>query len=238
MLPSLLLLLDILDNIPQGDTDKSICSRASYHLLQLLQTHPSMKAIVIREITALVLRPPASSPAPLSSTAGLSNGTGKHIRFTDGSDPKPKPKPNSALTAGADKRGNAHVRYYATITFNQVVLAPGDKEVALKLIDVYFEMFKELLGEQDPEEGSEGEKNEQIGEKGNKDRKVDKQGRVRDKGKGKGKGKAAEVKGAAGFAEVEDVHSKLISAILTGVNRALPFTKIDAGDIGYAFFLT
>ena len=38
--------------------------------------------------------------------------------------------------------------------------------------------------------------------------------------------------GAAGFSEVEDVLSKLISAILTGVNRALPFAKIDAGDSG------
>lgn len=188
-----------------------------------------MKAVIVREIIALILRP---SAPPSTSGLGLPNGTGKRIRFSN--DPKPKSKP--APTAGpAKKGGNAHARYYATITFNQIVLTPEDKDVALKLIGVYFEMFKELLGE-DPEEGGEDQKVED--EKGEIDVHVDKRGRVRDKGKGKGKGKAMEVKGAAGFAEVEDVHSKLISAILTGVNRALPFTKIDAGDIGYGCIFT
>jgi ribosome biogenesis protein MAK21 len=196
-----------------------------------------MKAVIVREIIALVLRPPVPPSVPPASSSGLPNGTGKHIRFTDDTHPK-KPKPKPAPTSPAKKGGNAHARYYATITFNQIVLTPGDKDVALKLIDVYFEMFKELLGEEDPEEGGEHEEFEQVDDKEKKDIKVDKRGRVRDKGKGKGKGKAVEVKGAAGFTEVEDVHSKLISAILTGVNRALPFAKIDAGDIGYAYHST
>ena len=63
-----------------------------------------------------------------------------------------------------------------------------------------------------------------------------KDGRSRDRGKGRGKAKGKrkvnQVKGAAGFSEVEDALSKLISAIWTGVNRALPFAKIDAGDSG------
>ncbi|KAG6841522.1 hypothetical protein C0991_010136 [Blastosporella zonata] len=202
-----------------GDTEKSLCSRSSYHLLQLLQSHPSMKSIVVREIIALVLRPPAPPSAP-----SLPPTTGKHIRFTD-ADPKPKPKPVPTEKKG----GNAHARYYATITFNQIVLTLENRDVALKLIDVYFEMFKELLGE-DPE------KTEDVAEKETDDKEVvtDKKGRVKVRdGKGKkGKGKLTEVKGAAGFAEVEDAHSRLVSAILTGVNRALPFAKIEAGDIG------
>ncbi|RDB21715.1 Ribosome biogenesis protein NOC1 [Hypsizygus marmoreus] len=212
-----------------GDTEKSLCSRASYHLLQLLQSHPSMKSVIVREIISLVLRPPAPAIAPSSS---LPSGTGKHIRFSD-TDPKPKAKSKSATPADK-KGGNAHARYYATITFNQIVLTPGDRDVALKLIDVYFEMFKELLGE-----GAEGaedaaEEEEKEGEVGEVAK--DKKGRVRvrdEKGKknGKGKGKM-EVKGAAGFTEVEDANSRLVSAILTGVNRALPFAKIDAGDNG------
>jgi ribosome biogenesis protein MAK21 len=195
-----------------------------------------MKAVIVREIIALVLRPTAPPSAPPASTSGLPSGTGKHIRFTDDTNPKPKPKPKPAPDT-AKKGGNAHARYYATITFNQIVLTPGDRDVALKLIDVYFEMFKELLGEEDPEEADEDQENEQVDEKGQKDVKMDKRGRVRERGKGKGKGKSVEVKGAAGFAEVEDVHSKLISAILTGVNRALPFAKIDAGDVGYVILL-
>jgi ribosome biogenesis protein MAK21 len=194
-----------------------------------------MKAIIVREIIALVLRPTAPPPA---STPGLPSGTGKHIRFTDDANPRPKPKPKPVPAVDtAKKGGNAHARYYATITFNQIVLTPGDRDVALRLIDVYFEMFKELLGEEDPEEVDEDQENKQVDEKGKTDVKMDKRGRVRDGGKGKGKGKSVEVKGAAGFAEVEDVHSKLISAILTGVNRALPFAKMNAGDIGYVILL-
>ncbi|KAJ7349048.1 CBF/Mak21 family-domain-containing protein [Mycena albidolilacea] len=210
-----------------GDTEKSICSRASHQLLQLLQSHPSMKAVIVREIIALVLRPPAPPPAPAPTTAN------KHIRFTDDPKPKPKPKPEEKEKKPA---GNVHARYYATITFNQIVLSPGDRDVALQLIDVYFELFKELLGEGNT---SDGDGDDAEAEGADKDKKpaevkTDKGGRVRDggKGKGKGKGKAIEVKGAAGFTEVEDAHSKLISAILTGVNRALPFAKIEAGDVG------
>lgn len=95
---------------------------------------------------------------------------------------------------------------------------------------MYFEMFKELLGEGDVVE-------DELDPKGDfkpKEFKTDKGGRIRDSGKGKinrkGKGKFKEIKGAAGFTEVEDANSKLISAILTGVNRALPFAKVEAGD--------
>ena len=130
----------------QGDGEKQICSRASYHILQVLQTHPSMKTVVIREITSLIF-------APVAATASASRGK------------------NTA---------NEHARYYAAITLNQIVLQPGDTDASLLLIDVYFRMFGDLLGE----------------------------------------GKVAE--------NEEDTHGKLISAILTGVNRTLPFAKLDA----------
>ncbi|KAF7323267.1 CCAAT-box-binding transcriptional factor [Mycena chlorophos] len=203
-----------------GDTEKSICSRASHLILQLLQTHPAMKAVIVREIIALVLRP--SAPRPQASTSGP-----KHIRFPDDDKPKSKSKPEDKKVAG-----NAHARYYATITFNQIVLAPSDREVALQLIDVYFELFKELLGEGNVGEDKDVAPDADEGDKAEEEVAADKKGRVRDAKKGKGKGKGTEVRGAAGFAEVEDAHSKLISAILTGVNRALPFAKIEAGDAG------
>lgn len=77
---------------------------------------------------------------------------------------------------------NEHARYYAAITLNQIFLRPGDTDVALQLIDVYFRMFEDLLAE----------------------------------------GKVAE--------NEQDTHGKLVSAILTGVNRALPFAKLDAAE--------
>lgn len=186
-----------------------------------------MKGIIVREIINLVLRPQAAPAAPTPGTATAS--TGKHIRFTDAEPSKPKPK-----SAPSEKKigGNVHARYYSTVTFNQIVLTPADRPVALQLIDVYFEIFKELLGEGvgEDKDGQEhhGNKDE---EKGTEEVKMDKGGRIRQAKKGKGKGKQMEVKGAAGFTEVEDSNSKLISAILTGVNRALPFAKIEASDV-------
>ncbi|TFK35819.1 CBF/Mak21 family-domain-containing protein [Crucibulum laeve] len=195
-----------------------------------------MKSVIVREIIALVLRPvapTASTAPPPPSTTGLPVSTGKHIRFTD-DDPKPAPAPKpkkKPATSAEKKPGNAHARYYATITFNQIVLTPADREVALKLIDVYFEIFKELLGE----DVDKVEVEEDKGSEEKREVKVDKGGRIiegKAMGKGRGKTRTIEVKGAAGFAEVEDAHSRLISAILTGVNRALPFAKIDASDVG------
>ncbi|KAJ4486692.1 CBF/Mak21 family-domain-containing protein, partial [Lentinula edodes] len=196
-----------------GDTDKSLCSRASYHILQLLQPHAPMKGVVVREITALVLRPAAPTAAATMLAAAAFAATTK-----------------GKVATTEKKQVNVHARYYATITFNQIVLTPADRDVALKLIDVYFEMFKELLGEgKFSEKGGVVEDGDEIAEV-----KTDKNGRVFDgkQSKGKGKGKIKEIKGAAGFGEIEDENSKLISAILTGVNRALPFAKIDAKDVG------
>jgi ribosome biogenesis protein MAK21 len=172
-----------------------------------------MKAVVVREMTSLILRPSTMTPA----TAPTTN---THIRFTDEtttSTSKPKQKQNSkSKPERVTKRtGNDHARYYATITFNQIVFGPGDKDVALQVIDVYFQMFKDLLGE---------------------DRSFDKQEIIEDhdgetKGKKKKRKTSKEVVGDGGFAEVEDASSRLISAILTGVNRALPYAKLGPSDV-------
>ncbi|KAJ3712468.1 CBF/Mak21 family-domain-containing protein [Lentinula raphanica] len=226
-----------------GDTDKSICSRASYHILQLLQPHAPMKGVVVREITALVLKPSApTAAATLSAAAAFaasqlpSNIASRKIRFAEddtnisnASTTVPKGKGKADTTQ--KKPLNAHARYYATITFNQIVLTPADRDVALKLIEVYFELFKELLGEGKISEQGEDAGDIEAGERAT-EVKVDKKGRVfKDEHKER-KRNDREVKGAAGFGEVEDEHSKLISAILTGVNRALPFAKIDSQDVG------
>lgn len=190
-----------------------------------------MKAVVVREIIALVLRPPAPPPAPSTAHVGA-----KHIRFAD-AEPKSKSSKSTPTAAsmlkspGGQKGINSHARYYAIITLNQVVLTPGDRDVALQLMDCYFEIFKELLGTE-TKEGDIEDEEDGVGEV-----RKDKKGRVIVKeGKIKGKMKARQAKGAGGFAEVDDVHSRLVSAILTGVNRALPFARVDAGDIGYVSF--
>ncbi|KAF9447072.1 CBF-domain-containing protein [Macrolepiota fuliginosa MF-IS2] len=206
-----------------GDTSKSICSRASYHLLQLLQTHPSMKSIIVREIISLVLKP--SAPSTSTATTPTTPGN-KHIRF---SSPEPATKSKSKSTPQDKKPRNTHAQYYATITFNQIVLTPSqsDREVAVRLIDIYFELFKDVLGAEGTTEVEETD--EQLLEKDGEVQK-DKKGRVLVRDKKRKGTKDKEFNGAAGFVEVEDSNSKLISALLTGVNRALPFAKVEMGD--------
>ena len=207
----------------QGDLEKSISSRVSHHLLQLLQAHPSMKGIVVREIISLILKPRASTAAAssiLPSEPALPVKNTK-IVFSDApSTSTSKLPPNSSKE---DKKavGTSHARYYAAITFNQIVLSPSqaDRDVARELINIYFELFKDVLGQDDTDlnDVTEG---------------VPESKQARNyslKGKSK-KQKGKEVQGDAGFTELEDSNSKLISAVLTGVNRALPFAKLDADE--------
>ncbi|KAH9946569.1 CBF-domain-containing protein [Amylocystis lapponica] len=210
-----------------GDTEKAICSRASYHLLQLLQAHPNMKSVIVREIKALIFRPAAST----SAVAQAANKPNTHIVFAD-ADTAPKAKADKKgkgkeKDGGAQnmERWNTHAWYYAAVTLNQVVLTPSehDREVARTLVGMYFEMFQEILGAgKKPDTDKADDDGINSGD--------EQEGKGHKRRNGKGKAKAKEVKGAAGFTEVEDASSKMISAVLTGVNRALPFAKVDVGS--------
>lgn len=200
-----------------GDNERALSSRTSHHILELLQKHPSMKAVVVKEMLALVLRPATTTAATTPSEVA-----GRRIKFDDDTPKKKEPKTTT----------NQHARYYATITFNQIVLTPQDKDVSDSLLDVYFELFKELLGE-DPaaEQEQEQEEGDEV--------KVDSKGRIfnaRKKKEKRGGKKEILRKGEAGFTEgVEDANSKLVSAILTGVNRALPFCSKDDNRVPCVF---
>jgi ribosome biogenesis protein MAK21 len=195
-----------------------------------------MKGIIVREITSIMFHAPSSS----SSTTTNAAATNKHIRFGDDST---SGKGKTTKKEPERKAKNGHVRYYAIITLNQIVLAPGDTAVSLQLINIYFDIFREVLGDHSSADNDGGAEHGEDGEgaDGEGEVKVDSKGRVRDKNnqyqqkqkgkKGQKKGEG-EVKGAAGFVEVEDSSSKLISAILTGVNRALPFAKLQNADSG------
>ena len=203
-----------------GDTDKSVASRTSHHLLQLLQAHPAMKAVVAREVSALVLKP-ASATTP-------SAAPGSHVRFDD-EKPAQKPTKNEATN---------HARYYGLITLNQMTLSRQDGEVAGRLVELYFEIFREILGE------GNTEKDETRGD--GDELEADQVEKVAGKvGKWRGRRKGAKPKGGrktAADAEAELVdtsEAKLVAAVLTGINRALPFAKLDetlsvAGFTGWA----
>lgn len=180
-----------------------------------------MKAIVVREIVSLILKPRASTAAA-SSTGHFEPGSSANytkVVFFDTPSASTSKTPQKPQKEDKKAVGTSHARYYAAITFNQIVLSTSqaDRDVARELINIYFELFKDILGKDSMDSG------DVI-----KDVPRAKQTTLEGEGQSKQKGK--EVKGDAGFAELEDSNSKLISAILTGVNRALPFAKLDAGD--------
>lgn len=185
-----------------------------------------MKGVIVREVRSLIFRVTAS--AATSSTQPSESKQNSHVRFGDDGEKaksKGKAKDKSSHSDGKShtmERWNSHAWYYASVTLNQVVLTPSehDRDVARTLVDLYFEMFREILG---------GSFSSKFGED---DHEEDNDGKDDQDGKEikKRKGKAKEVRGDAGFAEVEDANSRLISAVLAGVNRALPFAKLEMGS--------
>lgn len=139
---------------------------------------------------------------------------GAHVRF--GEDSKKKDK---AVKPARD-RGQDHARYYGVITLNQIMLKKDQSEVAGKMIEVYFEIFGDILGrlpdddEKENDDAEDGAKEKPKGEKRKRGGESN--------GKGKKGSHSNDVDG-----EVQETDSKLIAAVLTGVNRAFPFAKID-----------
>ncbi|KAL2006151.1 hypothetical protein VTN00DRAFT_9805 [Thermoascus crustaceus] len=101
-----------------------------------------------------------------------------------------------------------HAKYYAVITLNQTILSKKEEQVAVQLLDIYFSLFVALLK---PTKDDKFQKNQ----KGGKFAKGDK--------KAKGKKELAKRQNPD-----EELREKLISAVLTGVNRAYPFTNADS----------
>lgn len=185
----------------QGDTDKSVASKASHLILTLLQSHPAMKAVVIREVAALVLKPPA--PPPVSAS--------KHTKF-DKKDAKKAVDPHKAAAE--------HARYYGIITLNQMTLSGKERDVAARLVEVYFEVFRELLGSNSTLDSEAKEEGADITQKV--------AGKVHNwqgRKKGTRNGKKRDEKKKEGEVEMGD--AKLVAAVLTGVTRALPYARLE-----------
>jgi len=177
-----------------------------------------MKIIIIQETTSLIMRPiPLMGP----STASHSQKN-RHIRFSE--DLKSTPQREKSVW-----RGDA--QYYAAITFNQIVLSTStaDRAAARKLLDIYFQLFREVVREREPEPADDDATStkEKLEDKGKKQI-------LKKNGPRKGKGK--EIRGAAGFVEVQDANAKLLGAILTGISRALPYAQFGGGDMECIFF--
>lgn len=171
-----------------------------------------MKAVVVREVSALVLKPVASKSVHPVSNSG-------------------KKGKNAAVAA--PEAGLDHARYYGLVTLNQVMLTSRDRDVAAKLVDVYFDVFRELLqatpdadraaaaaaaaADEDPEAAAKARTERIAGKIHNF------QGRKKGTRLSKRRGQQRD----GGGEEVEQGDAKLIAAVLTGVTRALPFARLD-----------
>ncbi|OAP57371.1 hypothetical protein AYL99_08109 [Fonsecaea erecta] len=103
-----------------------------------------------------------------------------------------------------------HGKYYAVVTLNQTALSAKEEDVATKLLDIYFGLFTDLL------------KTDKGSAKTEVDTKV-----VESKGRRRKNKKPEKERGQS---QTEELREKLISAILTGVNRAYPYTSNSASS--------
>ncbi|KAI1419732.1 CBF/Mak21 family-domain-containing protein [Xylaria sp. FL1777] len=112
---------------------------------------------------------------------------------------------------------NNRAKYYAINTLNQTILSTKEPELADSLLRIYFGMFLSLL---------------KSGELGHLDTALD-GSKPEKKGNNKRRpnpSKDADEKTKTGAGETEAAE-KLVSAILTGVNRAVPFSQADQSTL-------
>ncbi|GMG41352.1 unnamed protein product [Aspergillus oryzae var. brunneus] len=105
-----------------------------------------------------------------------------------------------------------HAKYYAIITLNQTVLSTKEEQVAAQLLDIYFALFVAFLK---PTKKNKYQSNKKHGKNGKLNRKAQKALKEEEKGQ----------------AQHEEMQEKLTSGVLTGVNRAYPFTSSDSERI-------
>ena len=115
---------------------------------------------------------------------------------------------------------SSHARYYAVITLNQTVLSVKEGELAGKLLEIYFSLFVSLLKR--PGEA----KSVSTGPNAVK---VNRKGQVQGGGGPAGKhSRRKDTLKQTSQEFDEELREKMISAVLTGVNRALPFATTDS----------
>jgi len=111
-----------------------------------------------------------------------------------------------------------HTKYYSVLTLNQTILTRREDETANVLVKTYFALFEKLLIESDPNNVDVKKPEDTSKENNYKNRK---------KNFKKGKKGGKSVKNTKTEQEVlEEKNSKLFSALLTGLNRAFPFSNL------------
>ena len=113
-------------------------------------------------------------------------------------------------------RQSFHARYCAINTLNQTVLSVKEEYIAVKLLEIYFAMFVALLKRSEDTDGLH-RANSKLSSKQGKIQNTARKG-------GRTPGKMSSGVASMSNAEVESTE-KMTSAVLTGINRALPYAK-------------
>lgn len=115
---------------------------------------------------------------------------------------------------------HSHARYYAVITLNQTVLSMKEGGVAERLLEIYFSLFVSLLKRSEPTKSASTGPNAP---------KLNRKGQVQGGGGPAGKHSRRKDTLKHTSQELDDeLREKMIAAILTGVNRAIPFVTTDS----------
>ncbi|KAG7886164.1 hypothetical protein KL936_005081 [Ogataea polymorpha] len=115
------------------------------------------------------------------------------------------------------KNNDHHAIYYSTITINQTILTRKEDKLANKLMDAYFKLFEKLLLETDSTNTTKL-----------KEADHQKDGRRKRNFKRGKKGGKSEKNEKSEQEALEERNSKMFAAILTGLNRAFPFSTLSA----------
>ncbi|KAL8686978.1 MAG: hypothetical protein Q9218_006726, partial [Villophora microphyllina] len=188
-----------------GDEVVFARGKAVDYVCQLLKEKPEQEANLLR----LLVNKLGDSDKKIASK------TSYHILQLENAHPLMKPTIISAIENDLLFRPgqSLHAQYYAVITLNQTVLSGKEEDVVKKLLNIYFSLFAKLLAKPGPKSEAETIKINQKGEI---------------QGGGGPAGKAARKKAASkekATAVEDDLREKMLSAVLTGVNRAVPYTN-------------
>ena len=198
---------DILKILETWCNDEVVFARgkAVDYVCQLLKEKPEQEANLLR----LLVNKLGDSDKKIASK------TSYHILQLETAHPLMKSTIVSAIESDLLFRPgqSLHAQYYAVITLNQTILSSKEEDVSKKLLDIYFSLFAKLLAKLEPK------KEENVV-------KINQKGEIQ--GGGGPAGKAARRKAASkekATAVEDDLREKMLSAVLTGVNRAVPYTN-------------
>ena len=187
--------------------------KAIEYVSQLLREKPEQEANLLR----LLVNKLGDSEKKVASK------TSYHILQVENTHPLMKPTIISSIESDLLFRPgqSLHAQYYAVITLNQTVLSAKAEDVTQMLLSIYFSVFTKLLAKADhTAESKESASAIHINKKGQIQGGGGKMGKkALQKQKEKERSSATD----------DDLREKLLSAVLTGVNRAVPYLSANDG---------